>query len=330
MVQKNFIKWGILGCGSIANAFAEGLKKVPNAKLEAVASKSRKAEPFGKKFNIKKRYNNYKDLVSDSDIDIVYIATTHNFHYENILLCLEHGKAVLSEKPFTINAFQAKVLINKAKKEKIFLMEGMWTRFIPCVVKLRELIDKNRILGEIRHFKGDFCVNMPYGNEHRVYNPKLAGGALLDLGVYSISFTSMIFKEPPEKIMSSAILGETGVDVFSSYLFSYKSGSTSMMNSSTKILMPHDAYIVGTKGYMHVPNFSRPTNIFLHLNNEKEQTIEIPYEPTGFQFEAIEVGNCLRKGKIESEIMPLRETLEIMNSMDTLRTQWGFKYPEEN
>ncbi len=329
MSKKGVIRWGILGCGSIAHEFAEGLNQIPNAELEAVASKSGKAEPFGRKFNVTNCYNNYKELVNDSNVDIIYVATTHNFHYENTLLCLNHGKPVLSEKPFTINASQAEQLINTARKEKIFLMEGMWTRFIPCVVRLREMIHHERILGEIRHFKGDFCVKMPYGNEHRAFNPKLAGGALLDLGVYPISFSSMIFKELPQKIMSSAILGETGVDIFSSYFFEYKNGATSMMTSSTKLIMPHDAFIVGTEGYMHIPAFTRPKKMFLNLNKQSKKTLEIPYESTGFQFEAIEAGNCLKTERTESEIIPLDETLEIMKTMDTIRSQWEFKYPEE-
>ncbi len=329
MVKKGMIRRGVLGCGSIAHAFAEGLKYIPDAELEAVASKSGKAEPFGKRFGIKKHYNNYEELVDDSHVDIIYVATTHNFHYENILLGLNYGKPVLSEKPFTINASQAEQLITKAKREGIFLMEGMWTRFLPCVVKLREMIHNERIIGKIRHFKGDFCVKMPYGNEHRAFNPKLAGGALLDLGVYPISFSSMILKESPQKIISSAVLGETGVDVFSSYFFLYKNGATSMMTSSTSLVMPHDAFIFGTEGYVYIPNFSRPKKMFLNLNELDKKIIEIPYESTGFQFEAIEAGNCLKTGMTESNIIPLDETLEIMKTMDTIRNQWGLKYPEE-
>jgi dihydrodiol dehydrogenase / D-xylose 1-dehydrogenase (NADP) len=329
MTKKGVIRWGILGCGLIAHAFAEGLKKVPDAKLGAVASKSGKADAFGSKYNVNKRYNNYEQLVKDSDVDIIYVATTHNFHFENMLLCLDYEKPVLSEKPFTINALQADQLIQKAKRRSIFMMEGMWTRFLPCVVRLRKMIHSERILGEIRHFKADFCVNLPYGNEHRVFNPHLAGGALLDIGVYPISFSSMIMKQSPQKITSGAIMGETGVDIFSNYFFSYKNGSTSMMTSSNTFTMPHDAYIIGTEGFMHIPDFSHPTSIFLHLNKENTKIIEIPFESTGFQFEAIEAGKCLKMGKIESNILPLDETLQIMNTMDTLRAQWGLKYPDE-
>ena len=329
MGKKDVIQWGILGCGLIAHAFAEGLKQIPDAKLEAVASKSGKAEAFGQKFNVEKHFSTYEQLVNDSDVDIVYVATTHNFHYENMLLCLEHGKPVLSEKPFTINASQAEQLIQKARTKRIFLMEGMWTRFLPCVTKLRDLIHNERILGEIRHFKADFCVHLPYGNEHRVFNPHLAGGALLDVGVYPISFASMVMKQSPEKIASGVIMGETGVDIFSNYHFEYKTGATSAISSSNKYVLPHDAFIIGTEGYLHIPDFSHPTKIVANLNDQDPKTLEIPYESTGFQFEANEAGNCLKTGKMESTILPLEETHEIMKTMDALRAQWGFKYPEE-
>ncbi len=329
-MRNKTIKWGILGCGLIAHAFADGLKQIPDARLEAVASKSGKAESFGSKFHVTKRYASYEQLVNDPSIDIIYVATTHNFHFENMLLSLDHGIPVLSEKPFTINAFQAEQLIKKARKNQTFLMEGMWTRFLPCVTKLRELVHTERIIGEIRHFKGDFCVNLPYGNEHRVFNPKLAGGALLDVGVYPISFASMIMKQIPDIITSGVIMGETGVDIYANYLFSYKHGATSMIASSNKYVLPHDAFIFGTKGYINIPDFSHPTKINIFLNSQEKQTVEVPYESTGFQYEAIEAGNCLRANKIESEFLPLTETLEIMKTMDTLRSQWGFKYPDED
>ena len=208
-------------------------------------------------------------------------------------------------------------------------MEGMWTRFNPIVTKVRDLIHNQKILGDILHFKGDFGFNMPYDNDHRAFNPKLGGGSLLDLGVYPISFSSMIFKEFPSKIMSSAILGETGVDIFSNYFFEYKNGKSSMMTSSTKSNMSHNAIIFGTKGNIRIPNFSRPTKLDIYFNNNDNETIEIPYKPTGFQFEAIEAVKCLKSRKIESKIMPLDETLEIMKIMDTIRSQWNLKYPNE-
>ncbi len=329
MNDHNPIKWGILGCGLIAHAFTKGLEEIPNATLEAVASNSGKAKPFAEKYGIQKWYDDYEEVVKDSNVDIIYIATTHNFHYENMLLCLNHRKPVLSEKPFTINASQTKHLIEIARENQIFMMEGMWTRFLPAVVKLREVVHDKETIGEVTHFRGDFCVRMTHKKEHRVFNPELAGGALLDVGVYPISFASMIMKQSPKRIASSVVLGETGVDIFSNISFTYSNDATATITSANKVEMPHNAYIVGTEGYIHVPDFSHPRKFFLYMNDGENKTFEFPYESTGFQYEALEAGECLLAKKIESETLPLEETLEIMETMDTLRSQWGFRYPEE-
>ncbi len=311
----------------IAHQFAESLKLIPEAKLVSVASKSGKQIKFGEKFGVENMYDNYEQLASDPDIDAIYVATIHNLHYENAKLCLEGRKPVLCEKPFTLNAYQAEELIKIARKNQIFLMEGMWTRFNPCVEKIRDMVKLDKKLGEILLIKADFGFKFPYGPEHRGFNLKLAGGSLLDLGIYPISFSSMLLGKP-NKISSSAIIGETGVDIVSNYFLEYDNGATAMLTSSNKLNMPHKALIIGTEGYLEVPNFSRPWKMD-YFNGKEIETIKIPFEKPGFQFEAIETMNCIKNGKIESDIMPLDETLEIMKTMDTLRSQWGLKYPEE-
>lgn len=327
--RNKIINWGILGCGRIAYMFAEGLNTLHNAKLEAVASKTQnKAESFGKRFGVKNIYNNYEELVENPAVNIIYIATTHNFHYENVILCLNHEKPVLCEKPFTLNAVQAENIIKIAQNKKIFLMEAMWTRFLPCIVKLNELLDMN-VLGEIQHFKADFGIKKKLDPKERFFNIELGGGALLDLGVYPISLARMIYKQSPSRIMSSAYIGETGVDEKSCYLFEYENGQTAMLSSSNRLIMPHNASIFGTKGYIEIPNFYHPSKMILKLEDKQTKTIKIPYKSTGYNYEAKEVINCLNNGKIESKIMPLDETLEIMKTMDLLRSQWDFKYPRE-
>jgi len=327
--MSKIIKWGILGSGRIAHKFAEGLKVLPDAKLEAVASKTEgKAESLGKMFGVKNIYNNYEDLVKIPSVNVIYIATTHNFHYENALLCLNNGRPVLCEKPFTLNAIQAEELIKTARNNKLFLMEAMWTRFLPCIVKLNELLDKG-ILGEIRHFKADFGIRQKLDPNGRSFNPDLGGGSLLDLGVYPISFARMIYKQSPSKIKSSAYIGETGVDEKSCYLFEYENGQTAMLSSSNRLIMPHNASIFGTKGYLEIPNFYHPSKMILKLEGKGKKTIKIHFKSTGYNYEARETMSCLNAGKIESEIMPLDETLEIMKTMDILRSQWYFKYPGE-
>ncbi|MFX1572024.1 MAG: Gfo/Idh/MocA family protein [Promethearchaeota archaeon] len=323
------IRWGIIGCGRIAHKFAEGLKVLPNAILEGVASKTEgKAESFAKIFHGKSIYNNYLELVNNPSVDVVYIATTHNFHYENTRLCLNHGKPVLCEKPFTLNAKQAEELIETARKNKLFLMEAMWTRFLPCIVKLNELLEK-KILGEIQHFKADFGIRHKFDPKERSFNPDLGGGALLDLGIYPISFARMIYKRSPSKIMSTAYIGKTNVDEKSCYLFEYENGQTAMLSSSHRLIMPHDAFIFGTKGYMEIPDFYHPSKMILKLEGKRKKVIKVPFKSTGYNYEAKEVMECLNNGKLESKVMPLNETLKIMKTMDTLRSQWHFKYPGE-
>jgi dihydrodiol dehydrogenase / D-xylose 1-dehydrogenase (NADP) len=323
------IKWGILGCGKIASKFAEGLKAIPEAELEAVASKTPgKARSFGKKFDVKNIYDNYSDLVNNPSVDVVYIATTHNFHFQNASLCLSNSKPVLCEKPITLNAKQAEELINLAREKKIFLMEAMWTRFLPCILELNELINQG-IVGEIQHVTADFGINREFDPKVRAFNPELGGGALLDLGIYTINFARMIYKEPPLKMQSSAFIGTTKIDEKSCYLFEYKNGQTAMLSSSYRLHMTDKAFIFGSKGYLEIPDFYHPIKIILSLEEKPKKTFRLPYKSTGYNYEAKEVMKCLISGQIESKIMPLDETLEIMKTMDILRSQWNFKYPEE-
>lgn len=324
------IKWGIIGCGKIAHRFAQGLKSLEGTELYAVASKTPgKAEDFAKKYGVSKFYSNYEDLVSDSDVDVVYIATTHNFHYDNTMLCLNNSKHVLCEKAFTINASEAEKLIKTAREKKLFLMEAMWTRFFPCIQELNKILDK-KLIGEIKMLRADFGIRGDLDPEGRNANPNLGGGALLDLGVYPVSFASMIFKKLPSSIKSSARIGETGVDEQSSYLFEYDNGEMALLFSSFISETPHEALIVGTKGYVRIPDFFHPYKMFLCLNEDKEiSVIEKKYESTGYNYEAREVMDCILAGKLESEVMSLDESLEIMKTMDYLRAQWGLAYPGE-
>ncbi|MFX0021105.1 MAG: Gfo/Idh/MocA family protein [Candidatus Hermodarchaeota archaeon] len=327
--MSKIIKWGILGCGKIAYKFAEGLKVLPEAKLEAVASKTEgKAETLGRMFGVKNIYNNYEELVNNPAVDVIYIATTHNFHYQNALLCLTHGKSVLCEKPITLNANQAEDLIKTARNKNLFLMEAMWTRFLPCINKINELIDQD-IIGDIKHITADFGINREFDPKIRAFNPDLGGGALLDLGIYPINFVRMVYKQSPFKIKSTAFIGITKVDEKSCYLFEYKNGQTAMLSSSYRLLMTDNAFIFGTKGYLKIPDFYRPTKIVLKLEGKPKKTFKLPFKSTGYNYEAIEVMKCLNSDQIESTIMPLNETLEIMKTMDIIRSQWNLKYPGE-
>jgi predicted dehydrogenase len=322
------IRWGILGTGVIARKFATGLKAASGAELAAVGSRTQAtANEFGNTFGVPRRHASYEELAHDPEIDVIYVSTPHPMHKDNSVLCLNAGKAVLCEKPFTINAIEAEAMISLARQKGLFLMEAMWTRYLPAVIKTRQLI-ADGILGEIRMIMADFGFRAEFDPQHRLFNPELGGGALLDAGVYPISFTSMIFGSPTQ-VTSLAQLGQTGVDEQSAYLLGYERGQLALLASAVRTDIPSEAIVMGTKGRirLHSPIYC-PTQLTLTLNGEDE-VIDAPLEGNGYNYQAVEVMNCLRAGKLESEIMPLDETLSIMKTMDQIRAPWDLKYPTE-
>lgn len=327
--MKKSINWGIMGCGRIAALFAEGLRTLKNARITGVASLTPgKADRFAQAHRIPKSYTKYESLAEDPDIDIIYVATLHNAHYNNTLLALNSGKHALCEKPFTLNADQAKKLIITARAKKLFLMEAMWTRFLPASQKIKQLIDRGDI-GEIQTLRAEFGFYTPWNPNDRLHNLNLAGGALLDIGVYPISYAHWIFGEKPLKIYGSAYIGSTHVDEHSSYLLTFTKERTALLFSSFNIKVPNEAMIAGTKGYIRIPNFFKPTKFWVHDQKGKHHIIRVAYKSTGLQYQAKEAADCICKGDIESSIMPLNETLEIMETLDALRSQWRLVYPEE-
>lgn len=322
-------KWGILGCGKIADQMAEELAMLEDAELIACGSRTGRENGFAAKHKIPKRYSDYTSLLDDPAVDVVYIANTHNFHYESMMLALNHGKHVLCEKPFTINAAQAEEVIELARSKKLFLMEAMWTRFIPAIVKLREWLQDGRI-GDVLKVSADFCIPLDRDPKKRWTNPELGGSALLDLGVYPVSFASMVFGKTPSQIESSAYLGKTGVDESSEYRFRYDGVQSAQLSSSFCFFGPNGAFISGSEGWIHIPDhFHRAQKL---LRGEGETLLEevfLPFDGKGLRFEASEVMRCIHEGLTESPVMPLDETLEIMRTMDTMRAQWGLVYPEE-
>jgi len=329
MLKTRKFNWGILGCGHIAGQFATSISIIPNTSLKAVASRSlERADKFAQKFNAEKSYDSYEQLACDQEVDAIYIATTHNSHFENTMLCLKNNKAVLCEKPLTVNANEAKRLIEYAREHKIFLMEAFWSRFLPFTKTLKSLIQDGSI-GEVRLIQADFGFDMPYDPDNRAYNADLAGGALLDVGVYPLNFAQMIFGCCPEDIQSSCTFTETGVDAQSAYIIRYSGGRLAVLNSAINVETRLDAWLYGSEGYIHLPDFFHAQKIHIHKKNGEAQTILTPYLSTGYSYEAEEVMKCIELSKIESEIMPLDESLEIMQIMDRFRNSWGIKYPFE-
>jgi len=322
------LRWGILGCGSIAGKFAEGLQSVPGARLVAVASRSQdKANEFADKFGAPRRHASYEALAQDPEVDAVYVATPHPLHAENSILCLNAGKAVLCEKPFTVNAQQAQRVIDAARTRKVFVMEGMWSRFFPLMGRVRELAQSGAI-GDVRMVQADFGFRTDVNPQGRLFNPALGGGGLLDVGIYVLSLASMLLGTPTQ-ITGVAQMGTTGVDEQAALALLYGEGRIASLTTGIRTNTPHEAHVLGTDGLikLHAP-WWKLAKITVTVGG-KDEVMDEPFEGNGMNYEAAHVAECLAAGKTESDIMPLSETLELAKTMDTLRAQWGLRYPME-
>jgi dihydrodiol dehydrogenase / D-xylose 1-dehydrogenase (NADP) len=337
------IRWGILGTGYIANLFAEGLSVVEDATLKAVGSRAQaSADVFGERWRVPHRHASYEALANDPEVDAIYIGTPHPYHYENALLCLKAGKHVLVEKPFAINARQGREMVTLARQKGLFLMEAMWTRYIPAMVQVRQWIADGEI-GDVELVRANLSFMTNFNPRSRLFAPELGGGALLDVGIYPISFAYMILGAP-KTISSTACPGKTGTDDRSSYLFGYEGGKTALLSSAVQLSVPVEAEVIGTRGYIriHEPwinprvvTLAKPVapgveaRLIFEGNLFDRQTVHVPTRGNGYNYEAVEVGNCIRTGKLESAVLPLDESLSIMETLDTIRAQWGLRYPDE-
>ena len=248
-------RWGIIGPGSIAHKFATGLRALDDAQLVAVGSRSQdRADAFADAYDAPNRHASYEALVEDSEVDAVYVATPHPFHKENSILCLKAGKPVLCEKPFTINQHEAREVIEVACSEGVFLMEAMWTRFLPITKQVKAWVTDGAI-GEVRMLYADFGFRARLNPEGRLFDLALGGGGLLDIGIYPISYASMIFDTQPATISSQAHIGETGVDEQAAMVFGYEEGQLALISCGVRIKTPHEAKILGTDGMITVPQF---------------------------------------------------------------------------
>ena len=323
------VRWGILGTGAIARQFVRGLRSLPDAEVFAVGSRSEaSASKFADKRNIPRRHASYHGLASDPDVDVVYIATPHPFHAENATLCLEAGKPVLCEKPFSVNATEAERVIGLAREKDLFLMEGMWTRFFPLMEEVRRLISTG-VLGEVRMLNVDFGFRAEADPASRLFAPWLGGGALLDVGVYCVSFASMVLG-PPSGSVGIPHLGDTGVDEQASIILEHERGRLANLSVGIRTTTPQEATIMGTEGYVRIHHpWWRPHSMTISRPGEEDETIEAPVTGNGFNYEATEVMRCLEAGETESNIMPLDETISILRTMDGIREAWGLRYPGE-
>lgn len=322
------IRWGVLGPGSIARKFAMGLQALSDAQLVAVGSRSQEsADAFGDQFQVRRRHASYAALAHDPEVDAIYVSTPHSFHREHAELCLRAGKAVLCEKPFAINAAQSESMIAVAREQGVFLMEAMWTRFLPLVVRVRELIAEGAI-GELRMLWSDFGFRTSVNPSSRLFDPALGGGGLLDVGIYPVSLASLLFGKP-DRIATMADLGSTGIDEQAGIILGYPGAKMAMLATAVRTTTPMETTIMGSEGSIRIHSPSWAPSKMTLTNKAGAQQIEVPFEGNGYNYEAAEVGRCLRAGLTESPDMALDETLMIMQTLDAIRSEWGLRYPME-
>ena len=319
------IRWGILGPGRIAGLFTNDLEKLDDAVRLAVGSRSpERAAEFAAKHGYRRAYGSYEELARDPEVDAVYVASPHPFHKEHSILCLEHGKAVLCEKPMEINAQRVRDMVDCARANGVFLMEAMWTRFIPTVAQVRHWLAEGAI-GEPRLLTVDFGFRSAWNPQGRLLNLELGGGALLDVGVYVVAFSYMVMGAP-QTLQVTGHVGETGVDEQVALLLGYEGGGAAQLFCGVRTSTPQDARIDGTEGSIYLPGFWHGTKAILRRPGQEPVEIE---GPMGYRFEAMAVMDCLRAGKTESEIMPLDESVAIAETLERARRILGVKYPME-
>jgi predicted dehydrogenase len=310
------LRWGVLGTGRIAHTFAEDLRFIDEGEIVAVGSRSQSsADRFADEFGVKHRHPSYEELVANPEVDVIYVATPHPMHHDNALLALEHSKPVLVEKAFTMNAAEARELVQVARERKLFMMEAMWTRFLPHVVAIREMI-ANGELGEIVVVEADHGKWFEEDPSSRLFAPELGGGALLDLGVYPVSFASMILGRP-DRIAAMVDPAFTGVDGQASMLLGYPSGAQAVLTCTSRARTATRACISGERARIEIDgDFYAPTSFRLISRSGDASTFEFAREGRGLHHQAVEVARCIDAGQLESPVMPLDETIAIMDTME--------------
>jgi predicted dehydrogenase len=325
------IRWGIAGTGGIATRFAEDLRLLPDAEVVAVGSRSQAAaDTFADVFGIPHRHVGYEALAADPEVDAIYVAGPHSAHREAALAAIAGGKAVLVEKAFSVNAAEAREMIDAARAREVFLMEAMWVRWLPHFAHVRNLLTEGKI-GQVRQVIADRGETLSTDPLHRLNNPLLAGGALLDLGIYPASFASMaVDGREPETVQAVARMTETGVDAQTSMIFAYADGVHAAITTALDARGANTAVIIGTEGRIVLREpWARMCPVELILNDGTTHTTLLPHTGFGLRHQASEVGRCLRAGELESPVITLDETLAIMRTLDRVRERIGLAYPGE-
>lgn len=324
------MKVGILGAGNIARSMAAALGGLDQS-VEAWAVASRdlgKAREFAEKWGFQKAYGSYEELAEDPEVDLIYIATPHSHHYEHARLCVEHGKAVLVEKAFTVNARQARELIRLARERKVLVAEAIWTRYMPSREMISGLVESG-VIGRVT----SLSANLGYlvGDVERMRKPELAGGALLDLGVYPINFAMMVFGDEIREVSSACVKTETGVDSQDSITLIYEDGKAAFLYATMLAQTDRQGVINGDKGYIEVQNINNCEEIrVFDLERKMTARYEVPPQINGYEYEVLACREALEKGEIECPQMPHSEIIRVMEIMDGIRESWGIHFPGED
>lgn len=321
------IRWGILSTGVIAKNFADTVGKMNGeTRVLAVASRTKEsADAFADQYGIERRYDSYEALAKDPDVDIVYVATPHSRHYEDMKLMISNGKHVLCEKSFTVDSQQAKEIFALAREKKVFVMEAFWTKILPIYREVEKVVSSGAI-GDIR------MVTAQYGyttaREARKFVPELAGGTLLDIGVYAIGFACMFLGYEYDAIQSNLVMNSAGTDAIDAIILR-KGNAVAQLTTAIGAAMPVFGGIYGTKGHIDVPDFKNPQAFTVCVDGEEPYTVKRPFEVNGFEYEIREAMNCVREGRLESGIMTPEQSIATIAIMDEIRRQSGFAFPFE-
>lgn len=322
------MKVGILGAGRIAAVLAETMNKMPEVECYGVASRDlQKAKTFAKEHGFQHAFGSYEGMLADENVELIYIATPHSHHYGHIKMCLEAGKHVLCEKSFTVNEKQAAEVFRIAREKNLLLTEAIWTRYMPSRKIINDLLDQ-KVIGDVQKMTAN--LNYPLLDKERIVKPELAGGALLDVGIYPLNFAYMHFGDHVKKIISVAQMTDAGVDEENAMILQYEDGKMAILNSGIHGKSDNEGVFYGSTGCMVVENINNPENVKIYDTDKNLiREIKVPEQISGYEYEIKETISCIIEGKLECPSMPHEETLKMMRVMDGLRADWGMRYPEE-
>lgn len=322
------MKFGIIGAGRMAEVFAQTLTQMEQVECYAVAARSlERAQAFAQKHGFQKAYGSYEALLSDPEVEIVYIATPHSHHFEHMKLCIEYGKPVLCEKAFTMNSRQAAQIKALAEEKQVFVAEAIWTRYMPSRQIINDLLSSG-IIGNISTLTANLCY--PVTHKERIVVPELAGGALLDVGVYGINFALMHFGTEIERIESSVQMTQSGVDGMESITIFFKSGKMAVITAGIYTRSDRQGIFYGEKGYMVVENINNPQSVSVYdMDDQLIKKVSVPPQISGYEYQVLECIDAVNGGRTQSSSMPLADSVFVMEVMDQIRAQWGLVYPQE-